>query len=74
MGGKDLKTAEKEGAKAQKKQGFNLQVPEPLNTNLREYVDEFERQFGVRPSMTKLFIQAMEEKLPDLRAKLKKTK
>ena len=74
MGGKDSKATGKDGAKAQKKQGFNLQVPEPLNTTLREYVDEFERQFGVRPSMTKLFAQAMEEKLPDLWAKLKKMK
>lgn len=72
MAGKDSKVAGKESVKAPKRQGFNLQVPEPLNSELRKYVDEFERQFGVRPSMTKLFVQAMEEKLPDLWAKLGK--
>ena len=68
---KGTKTGKKERSDAPKKQGFNLQIPAPLYDRLKEYMDDFERLLGVRPSMTKLFIQAMEEKLPDLESRIK---
>lgn len=55
---------------AERKQPFNLQMPESLYSRLKDYCERFEEAHGVKPSMTKIIMQALEERLEVLEKKL----
>ncbi|RII29135.1 MAG: hypothetical protein CXR31_04530 [Geobacter sp.] len=60
-----------EKKKPEKKYAFNLQVPESLSLRYKAYMDKFEQVHGVRPVMTKLILQAMEERIVKLEEQVK---
>jgi hypothetical protein len=66
---KKIEIAKKKESEIEKKQGFNLQIPESLYVRLKQYVDNYARR---HESMTFIINQALQEKLDKLEESLKK--
>jgi hypothetical protein len=66
---KKIEIAKKKESEIEKKQGFNLQIPESLYVRLKQYVDNYARR---HESMTFIINQALQEKLDKLEESLQK--
>jgi hypothetical protein len=67
--GTEMKGKEQKESEIEKKQGFNLQIPESLYVRLKNYVENYARR---HESMTFIINQALKEKLDKLEKELKK--
>lgn len=64
----DVVTRGKEAT--ERKQPFNLLLPDSLYNRLKEYIERFEEEHGVKPSMTKVIIKGLETELDRAEKKL----